>query len=607
MSVDSESIESQFNINADNSNGEKVYEFEGFRLDARRLMLYHGGRAADLAPKVVETLLKLVEAPGVIISKTELLETIWKDAHVDDSNLTQNLYLLRKELGDTESGVPMIETFRRRGYRFNGRVSKVADRPPLGERLERSAQETDPPGSPKHALESLVVLPFENERADPDAEYLSDGITDSIINRLSQLNQLRVVARSTAFRYKASQLSPQQIGRELGVRAVLAGRVLRHGEQLIVRAELVDAMRGWQLWGTQLNTHALDILAVQESLATAITENLQLKLTRTEQSGLTRRFTESAEAYHLYIKGRYELHKRLTESIERAAEFFRNAIDADPSYALAYVGLADCYPLMSLYGKLTPAQAYPKAKAAALKALELDDRLTTAHNALGVIKLFYEWDWEGAEAAFKAAIELNPGYPDAHQRYGMLLTATERFAEAEIEMQRAQELDPLSLITRTIGAYPYYYSRDYEKAAECFRSVIAIDPDYSMAHFRLGLTYAQSGKYEMARSEVERSVELSNDRDTIAALAYVQGLAGDKAGWARSLAELAERETAGFVSAYDRVLVYVGSGDHHNAMKWLDKAIDERSYWLIYMKVDPALDPIRNDPDFAASIRTLFS
>jgi tetratricopeptide (TPR) repeat protein len=417
---------------------------------------------------------------------------------------------------------------------------------------------------------------------------------------------LRVLARNTVFSYKNRTVAPQEIGRRLGVSAILTGRVLQFGERLIVRVELVETANGWQMWGEQYDRQSSDILELQETIAREISGNLQVKLTGEEKRRLTKRYTASSEAYHLYIKGRYHLNKRLTPAIERAADFFQQAIDVDPDYALAYVGLADCYPLLSLYGVLTPQEAYSKAEAAALKALEFDEQSAKAYNALGVVKLFYEWDWAGAETAFQQAIKLNLGYPDAHQRMGMFLTAMGNFDEAVAEFERAVELDPLSLITNTISGYPFYYGRRYQLAVERFQAVIALDENYSMAHFRLGLTFAQQGKFENAIAELEKSVAISNDRDSIAALGYVQGLAENYAPAKASLAELDEREKTGFVTSYNSALVNLGLSDYDAALDWLERAYNERSYWLIYLKVDPALDPLRENPRFHDLLNRVF-
>lgn len=610
MSSGINSIYSQDNINSPNLSENRVYEFDRFRLDAAHLMLYENDSPVALAPKVIETLVALVEKRGAVVSKDELMKRLWKDAFVEESNLTQNIYLLRKTLGKAANGRAFVETFRRRGYRFNGEISRFRDESETVDEKQTptiAGQKKFFDDAAQDGFDSLAVLPLKNESADPNAEYLSDGITESIINRLSEISRLRVVARNTAFQYKNQDaITPQEIGAKLGVRAILTGRVLQHGERLIVRTELVDAINGWQLWGAQYNRRAADVLELQETLAREISESLQVKLTREEQKRLTKRYTESTEAYHLYIKARHYLNKRLTESIEQAARYFQQAIDVDPTYAPAYNGLADCFPLLSLYGELTPRDVYPKAKAAALKALEIDDRYTKAYNSLGVVKLFYEWDWTGAETAFHQAIELNPGYPDAHLRYGMFLTAMQRFAEAETEFKQAENLDPLSLITKTIGGYPFYYSRQYERAARCFAEVIVTDADYSMAHFRLGLTYAQQKNYEQAIVELQKTISLSNDRDSIAALGYIQGLAGNRAAAEDALSELARREQRGFVSAYARVLIYSGLNETETALDWLTKAYEERSYWLIYLKVDPVLDVLRSNSRFVALEQKIF-
>lgn len=568
--------------------------FGEFRLDVTEHLLYKdSGELVPLKPKAVETLELLVIERGRLLTKSELLERLWPDAVVEESNLSQNIYLLRKFLGTTPDGQNYIETVPKRGYRFVAEVEEVGDAEDYVAVSASERQVTD--AAP---IDSIAVLPMSNESNDPNVEYLSDGITESIINRLSQLPQLKVMARSTVFQYKSQPVVPQRAARDLGVRALVTGRVMQFGQRLIVRTELVDAVTGWQLWGDQFDRDSSDILEIQETIAHEISTKLQLKLTREDQKRLTKRYTESTDAYHLFIKGRYHLNKRLTESTQRAIEYFQQAIDVDPVFAPAYVGLADCYPLLSLYAALEPRDAYPKAEAAARRALEIDDTLAEAHNSLGVVKLFYEWDWAGAERSFQQAIELNSGYADAYQRYGMLLVACGRFDEATVELNHAQTLDPLSLITKIISAYPFYYGRRYEAAVERFREVIEMDGNYSMAHFRLGLTYAQQRKFDEALAELHRSAQLSGDRDVIAALGYVNGLQGDTEKARAAFAELCDREAAGFVSAYDKALVSLGIGELDQALYWLEQAYHERSYWLIYIQVDPALDPLRTNPRF---------
>lgn len=575
----------------------RSYKFGAFRLDAAEHLLYReGGELVPLKPKVVETLEVLVSEHGRLVGKDELMHRLWPDTSVEESNLAQNVYLLRKELGAAGDGRGYIETVPRRGYRFTAEVEVVGEGGAGAETAGAAAAWDEPFGS-------LAVLPLVNEGEDPEAEYLSDGLTESLIDHLSRLPRLKVMAHSSVSRYKGRAVAPREVGRALGVGALLTGRVRLAGGRLVVRAELVDADAGWRLWGGSYEGPSTDVLRLQETIARELTNRLRPGLTGEERSRLARRHTESTAAYHLFIKARYYLNKRLLETIRTAVEYFHEAVAADPSYAPAYAGLADCYPLLNLYGALPPREAYARAEAAATRALELDDSFAQAHNALGVIKLFYGWDRAGADACFRRAIELDPDYPDARQRYGMSLVSAGRFAEAERELERAQGLDPLSLITRTIGSYPFYYGRDFGRAAARLREVLEMDPNYSMARFRLGLTYAQQGLYEEALTQLRRSAELSGDRDVVAALGYVAGLAGAESDARAALADLERRAREGFVPAYDRALVHVGLGEAEAALDWLLRAYEERSYWLIYLKVDPALDPLRGCPRFAELLR----
>jgi tetratricopeptide (TPR) repeat protein len=389
------------------------------------------------------------------------------------------------------------------------------------------------------------------------------------------------------------------------VQALLTGRLLQLDDRLVIRAELIDAANGWQLWGAQYNREPKDILALQQEMAQEISRNLSLKLTGAERRQLAKSHTENTEAYRFYLKGRYYLNKRLTETLRTAIEQFQQAIDADTDYALAYVGLADCYSLLSLYSALTPKEAFPKAKAAALKALEIDDTLAEAYTSLGVIKVFYEWDWAGAEREFERALALNPGYADVHQRYGLYLVAMGRFREAAEEFKCAQELDPLSLITITMAGYPFYYGREYDRAVKQFRKALEMDPNFSMAHFRLALAYEQKGLYEKAIAELETSKTLSDDRDVIAALSHVYALMGRREKAESALAELQDRASQTYVSSYNLAAIYTALGEKDLALEWLERACDERSYWLIYLGVDPLLDGLRDDIRFTNLMRRM--
>ncbi|MCM3871314.1 MAG: winged helix-turn-helix domain-containing protein [Pyrinomonadaceae bacterium] len=412
-----------------------LYEFGPFSLDTRERVLLRDGRPLLLKPKVYETLVVLVSQSGHVVEKEELMRRIWPDVVVEENNLTGNIFALRRAFAEYDC----IETIPRRGYRFTGDVKqvrvadvKVTDR--FGVETEVLIKESV--STRKHGIDSLAVLPFINASADPEADYLSDGITESIINNLSRLSPLRVMARSTVFRYKGREYDPQEVGLELGVGVVLLGRLLQLGDHLIVRAELVDVRDGAQLWGAQYSRTPSDILQLQEEIANEISEALQLKLTAEEKEWLTKRYTDNTEAYHAYLKGRYFFYKRTPEGLRKGIEYFQKAIELDPTYALAYSGLADCYAVLGWLGESPPNESCPKAKAAALKALEIDDTIAEAHTSLAFVRTYYDLGWTAGETEFRRAIELRPGYALAHHWYGFQLLALGRFDESIAEMRR---------------------------------------------------------------------------------------------------------------------------------------------------------------------------
>ncbi|HEY0545536.1 MAG TPA: protein kinase [Pyrinomonadaceae bacterium] len=448
-------------------------------------------------------------------------------------------------------------------------------------------------------IDSVAVLPLVNACADPEMEYLSDGITESIINCLSQLPKLKVMARSIVFRYKGQDVDPQRVGRELGVRAVLVGRALKLDGQLIVGVELVDAADGSQLWGEHYNRQFADIFAVQEVIADAITEKLQLKLSGEEKKQLTKRYTDNIEAYQLYLQGRYFWNKRTAEGIKNGIRYFEPAIAEDPNYALAYAGLADCYIMSGFYDYLPPTEAFPQAKVAALKALEIDDALAEAHISLAAIRTFYEWDWLDAERDFKRGLKLNDQSVKGHHWYACSLTSQGRFEEGFREIKRAQKLEPLSLIiNRDVGRH-YYFLRQYDKAITQCRKTLELEPNFFLAHFYMIPAYERKGMFEEAGKELQQAIMLSGRSIAmISLLAHVYAVAGRKDDAVATLKELDERSKREYVSAFYRVLIYLGLNDKEQAFKWLERAYEERSTHLVWFKVDPIFDELRADPRF---------
>jgi TolB-like protein/Flp pilus assembly protein TadD len=451
-------------------------------------------------------------------------------------------------------------------------------------------------------IDSLAVLPLANASTDVQMEYLSDGITESIINSLSQLPKLRVVPRSTVFRYKGSEVDPQEIGRALGVRAVLTGRVLQLEELLVVKTELIDVEQESQLWGEQYRRRPGDIFAIQEEIAQEISEKLRLRLSGEERKRLARRATESTEAYHFYLKGRYYTNKRTTEWIHKGIEQFQLAIARDAKYALAYVGLADAYAfLASSTGESTPGEWYPKAKAAALKALELDDALAEAHTSLGFFRLLYDWDFAAAGREFKRGIELNPANANAHDGQSFYFKATGQHEKAIRACLNAQRVDPLSLFANVSLGWAYYFARQYERAAEQDRKALEMDPQFTFAHWNLGMVCAQQNKLDEAVAAFEQAHTNSGGALTFKAhLGYALALAGRRVEAERIIEELKELARGRYVSSYYFAMIYVGLNEVDHAFACLERAYEERSGFMAFIKVEPLLDPLRSDPRFAS-------
>ena len=455
-------------------------------------------------------------------------------------------------------------------------------------------------------IDSLAVMPFVNVGADPNTEYLSDGITENLINSLSQIPKLRVVPRGRVFRYKGHETETEKIGRELNVRAVLTGRVVQRGDSLNIQTELVDVAGDSQLWGQQYNRKFSEIIPVQEEIAKEVSEKLRLRPTGEEQKRLTKRYTESPEAHQLYLKGRYLWNRRTGETVRRAAEYFQQAIEKDPSYALAWAGLADCYALYGLYEVLPPKEAAPKAKEAAIKALALDDRLAEPHAALAYVNTTYDWDWPGAEREFKRAIELNPNYATAHYWYSNHLDATGRLDEAIEEAKRAQDVDPLSLTASTVTVLAFFLGRRYDQAIDQGRKTLEMDSNFYTAHFFLAMVFTQVKRNEEAIEEARKAVSLSAGAlQALGTLGHAYGVSGRRAEAQKVLAELGSLSKRRYVDPSNIALVHVGLGDKARALELLEKAYEDHAMRLLFVKVYPQFDPLRGEPRFQDLLRRM--
>ncbi|HYP29187.1 MAG TPA: protein kinase [Blastocatellia bacterium] len=451
----------------------------------------------------------------------------------------------------------------------------------------------------RKAVDSLAILPLVNVGNDPETEYLSDGITESIISNLSRLPHLRVMARSTVFRYKGREADPREVGRDLSVRAVMSGRVHQRGDTLVIRTELVDTLDGAQLWGEQYNRKLSDIFTIEEEISREISGKLSLKLSGQQKKQLTKRHTDDTEAYQLYLRGRHAWNRRTEEGLRKGIEFFQQAIDHDPNYALAYAGLADAFNILASYSAMPPGEAFPKAKAAATRALELDDKLSEAHTSLAFVRLGYDWDREEAERGFRRAIRLNPGYATAHLWYALTLATLGRAEEALSEINRALYLDPLSLPIQTNVGWLRHLSRQYDEAIEEYRKALDLDPNFTLARRRLGQTYEQKAMYDEALAEFRKALSIyGGDTETLAALGHLYAVSGERDLARGVIGELNELSRRRYIPSYFIARILIGLEENDEAFEWLEKAYGERYGFLIYLNVEPVFDKLRSDARF---------
>lgn len=580
----------------------KVYVFHGFRLEEGQLRLLYQEQPIPLKPKIFDLLLFLIQKRGQLVDKNELMKEVWRDTIVEENNITVSMSLLRKALAEACGAQDFIQTVPRRGYRFVAEVTEVmelsAQQAPVVESYE--AVQIEPQEEP---IDSLAVIPQEGSDKDFSVEYLSDGITESIINVLSRIPKLRVLACSTVFRFKGKDVDAQQVGQVLNVKAVMMIRVLRFGEKLIIRSELVKVEDGSQLWGEQYNRSPSDILELQEEIAKAITESLKFKLTRNDQISLAKRATHDSEAYHLYLRGRYFWTKYSKEWVLKAIEVFKQAIAHDSHYALAYCGLADAYFRLSNI-HFPPREVLPKAKEAALRAVEIDPELAEAHASLGLVKVYYDHDWNGAEYEFRKAVRLNSDLVLAHQRFGSYLTFMGRFEESIRHYETALEIDPFSLQINMNLATTYFLRGEYDRAIRHLTKTTELEPNYMPTLFVLGCVYIQQGRLEEAIEQFQAIYK--HDEEAYLAMGfmgYAHALAGQQAEAETLLNVLQEISERKYVSPYSMLVIHIGLGPEERLFELLEQLYEERNDWLVWLKVSPELRTVRNHPRFKSLLR----
>jgi TolB-like protein/DNA-binding winged helix-turn-helix (wHTH) protein/Tfp pilus assembly protein PilF len=643
----------------------RIVRFGVFEADLKACELRKHGFRVKLAEQPFQVLAMLLERPGEIITREELRDRLWpRDTFVDfDHGLNNAVMRVREVLLDSSDHPRYVETVPRRGYRFVAPVEDVAV-PAAAPRttdaesdsavgptsLEASAAVASPIGervpwwtipqrwlaSPRNIAlavvilagsavlltftirnhrsgadrkavltrsTSLVVLPLENLSEDKDQDYFADGMTDELIANLAKIRSLHVISRSTAMAYKGTRKPLSEIARELKVDAVVEGTVMRVGNRVRITAELVQVSTDHHLWADTYESQMGDVLALQNRVSAAIVNEIRINLTPEDRERLAKTPAVTPEAYENYLKGLYYWNKRSDENLTRAIAYFERATKLDPQYALAYAGLSDCYAIISaeIFGTMPASEAAPKAKAAALRALELDPTLAEAQTSLATVKFNSDWDWSGASEGFERAIGLNPSYATAYQRYSLYLIAMDRTQDSFAQIQKARELDPLSLSINFSLGWRLYMARQYDAAIAQLKDTLEMDPSYELPHLVVGQAYEQKQDFAMAIPELQKAVELSHGTPLmVSALAHAYARSGKRVEAEKLLAQLKAKSMSEYVSPYYFGIVCVGLGRNEQAMDWLEKAFADRSNGLVFMIVEPELDSLRASSRFIA-------
>jgi TolB-like protein/Tfp pilus assembly protein PilF len=558
-----------------------IYEFDDVKIECRNFQILKNGAARRITPRAFEVLLYLIENAGRVVGKQELFDRIWKESFVTDNALTRMIKEIRQVIGDEADAPRYIETVPKRGYRF------IAQTNSTGGELSLIKE---------NSLSSIAVLPFTNTNADAESEYLSEAITENIINNLSKIPGLRVVPRSVVFSLANRETNALETGRNLNVQTVAGGRVLQRGETLIVSAELIDVEKQSQLWGEKYQYETAGIFELQEEISRKISTQLQAKLIPEKHEPPT----ASPEAYRLYLKGRYFWNRR-PQGLFKSIEYFQQALRLDPNFALAHAGLADSYSTLSSWesGVLPPNEGMPKALASAQKALEIDDSLAEAHTTLAYSKFHYDWKFAEAEASIKHALDLNKNYVHAHHWLSHIHMARGEAEKSLEESLIAYELDPLNLIINVHLAWHHWLARQPDETIVAAEKTRELDANVIWASFFAGLAFAQKGFYEDAVREFRRAHQVSPEVTLVkAALGNALGCSGDISDARKILHELEKQRASQFVPAYDIAIVRLGLGETAAALDWLDEAAKEHSGWMAYLKVEPRLDALRSLPEF---------
>lgn len=573
-----------------------LYEFGPFRVDAQRHILLRDGQTIPLAPKVFETLLALVRSDGRVLKKNELMEVIWPDTFVEESNLAQHVFLLRKVLGEGKGEHRYILTVPGVGYRFVAQV-RASEAPreasaPLGARPGAMA-DIRPPAA-------LAVLPFKTIPVTEGDEVLGLGMADALITKLGGLRLVKVRPTTAVLRYVGPGHDPLAAGRELGVDALLDGYYQRHGDQMRVSVQIIRVRDGVTLWAAKFDESFTNFFAIQDSVSEHVARELEIELSGAERRRLRKNYTDNPEAFRAYIKGRYFWSRRTPEGLRKGLEYAQQAVALDPTYAAAYIGIADTYNLLGAqHSVMQPADAFPRARAAAERALEIDPAMAEAFVSLGFVAYCFDWDWHTAESHFRRAIELRPNYPTAHHWYGEFLSTAGRFEEAVASLRQALALDPLSLAVGTDLGATFYYAGDYERGEEELGKALEVDAGFVRAHLVMGAIQEGKGEHAAAVASLRRAAELSErDPAILPSLGHALAVSGEAREAREILKELRELAERRYIPPCGVALIHAGLGEREEVYRWLREGFERRDMNLLWLKINPRFDWLRGDAEF---------
>ena len=564
-----------------------IYQFGPFQLDIGEGLLKRDGETVQLTRKAFDTLALLVQNSGRVLTKDEMMQSVWPDSFVEEATLAQNIFTLRRVLGESPLTAQYIETVPRRGYRFIAEVKQITPPGPADQKVEQSS-----------SLRSIAVLPFKMLTGEDCNQYFGLGMADALITRLSNIRDIVVRPTSAVLKYHNQDQDIYVAGRELKAQLALNGSIQRLDDRIRVTVQLVNVETGASLWAKKFDEQFSDIFSVQDTISEQVVDALTLELTTAQKLRLTKAYTTNSEAYRHYVKGRYMWNKWTEDGFRKSIEAYKEAIELEPAYALPYAGLADAYLSLGFYGYMLPLHAMPKVKAYALKALDLDDQVNEARLSLAAALFFYDWNWQGAEELLRLNIESGPAYAIAQQLYGLYLIAMRRFSEAIAMLDQAVELDPVSPLIKTSAGLPYYYAGDYGRAIERFNATIEEDPYFGLAHVALADVYVQMARYEDAIEHYNTGMATWGEKLVLPYLGYAYGASQQNAEARKILERLKAASLQGYVSPLSMAIVTAGLDSKPETFEWLERAYEERSNRLVFLGVQPVFNHLHSEPAF---------